>query len=231
MEDKIIYFDKGTPKIEQANKVSSLLAVNGDDGTIGAVHFDLLVLEAGKNVGDAVKIESLVLPTLGTVNKKATVRGGQIGRNFTYTDPVTAITKNLPVGINMVADIFWDGILKTWSIVNEDPLPQVEGTDHINPDGNAIPTEKAVAKYATTNDMDVAIKVLNLNTDSIRIESIVPEDKTSFVFNQNQTTSGIYFENVNHKGFKTFYVKSYVTGDATIRVFYKNSERLKYLTY
>lgn len=123
MEDNIIYFDKDTPKIEQANKVKSLLAVNGDDDTIGSVEFDLLVLEAGKNVGDAVKIDGLVLPTLGAVNKKTTVRGGATGKTFTYTDPETSQVTTIEVGVNMVADLFWDGELKTWSKYSEELLP------------------------------------------------------------------------------------------------------------
>ncbi|MGB7527706.1 hypothetical protein [Sphingobacterium cellulitidis] len=123
MEDNIVYFDKDTPKIEQANKVRSLLAVNGDDETIGSVEFDLLVLEAGKNIGEAVKIDGLVLPTLGAVNKKTTVRGGATGKTFTYTDPDTSQVTTIEVGVNMVCDLFWDASVKTWSKINEDQLP------------------------------------------------------------------------------------------------------------
>lgn len=124
MEDNIVYFDKDTPKIAQANKVKSLLAVNGDDDTIGSVEFDLLVLEAGKNVSDAVKIDGLVLPTLGDANKNAKVLGGEAGKTYMYNEnPVGTVSANYE-GI-----LFWDGTLKTWSIQDQVPMPQpsIEG--------------------------------------------------------------------------------------------------------
>lgn len=155
MEDNIVHFDKDTPKIEQANKVKSLLAVNGDDDTIGSVLFDLLVLEAGKNVGDAVKLNGLALPTMGTANKRVTVRGGAEGRIFVYPDPITFEVKNLPVGVNMVADLFWDGIEKTWSIVDEDLMPMPEGANSITENGDLPAKQKAVFSFVKDNTVDL----------------------------------------------------------------------------
>lgn len=147
MEDKIIYFDKDTPTIADANKVRSMLAVNGEDGTIGSVDFDLLVIEAGKNVNDSVKVSGLNLPTLGAVNKKTTVRGGALGKNYSYTDPVTSVVSTFNIGKNMIADLYWDANLKSWSKGEEDLLPTVEGKEFLDPTGNDIPSESATAKY------------------------------------------------------------------------------------
>lgn len=130
--NEVTVFDKGTPVINDASKVKTLLATNKDDELIGSIEFELLVQEAGKKFGDAVKLESLSLPTLGVANKRATVLGGSIGKNFSYTDPDTLIVKQLPVGANMIADLFWDGLIKTWEKIDEQPMPSIEVVDGFN---------------------------------------------------------------------------------------------------
>lgn len=131
-DNNIFKFDEDATLIGDASKVKSLLALNNETGLPDAVSLELVAQEAGKKVGDAVKIDGLVLPTLGDVNKKTTVRGGATGKTFTYTNPDTSQVTTIEVGVNMVADLFWDGELKTWGKVDEDLLPIVPVIDSLN---------------------------------------------------------------------------------------------------
>ncbi|MCC2598054.1 hypothetical protein [Sphingobacterium sp. FBM7-1] len=139
MEDNIVHFDKDTPKIAQANKVKSLLAVNGDDDTIGSVEFDLLVLEAGKNVGGAVKFTGTELPELGEGNVYLEVYGGVNGKVLTYE------SNSIEILPNTVAKLFGDGINNTWEKTDEAYLP----VDANSVKKDEIGVEGGVAEYDT----------------------------------------------------------------------------------
>lgn len=106
--------------------------------------------------------------------------------------------------------LWWNGI--TWSLAQTMELPMQEGVDVINPDGNQLPKEKA----AYRSDIETAIKVMNLDTDSLTLLTYIPEDKSSMSFDQDEGASGVYFENVNHKGFNKFFVKAAISGTAQI---------------
>ena len=131
--DKEIKFDLDTPRIEDASKVRSVMAVRSDTGEVGAVNMDLLVLEAGKRVGGAVKIDSNVLPELGDADKSAEVYGGSAGRILTYKG--VALPALAP---DSVAQLFWDGAAKTWSKVDEAKLPVSELTSELIPDNTSV---------------------------------------------------------------------------------------------
>lgn len=122
----VTVFDKDTPKITDASKVKSLLATNTENELIGSVDFDLLVIEAGKTVSDAVKLTTLILPELGDANKSARVLGGESGKKYTYG------SVELDIPANYEGLVFWDGVLKTWSIQDLAPLPMRELANGFN---------------------------------------------------------------------------------------------------
>lgn len=124
-----VLFDKDTPKITEVNKIKSLLATNKDNELIGSVEFNLLVIEAGKNVNESVKITNNILPELGSANKTAKVLGGANGKTLTYG------STSLPILANNEAIVFWDGTLKTWSIQQQEPMPLPEASKKIIKDG------------------------------------------------------------------------------------------------
>ncbi|MBP3944420.1 hypothetical protein J5U18_12800 [Sphingobacteriaceae bacterium WQ 2009] len=88
------------------------------------IEFNDLVLKAGANVSESVKITGLSLPSLGDVNKTAEVSGGAAGKTFTWSGG------NIIVNGSYGARLFWDGTLKTWSKVDEWEYPKgLDGRD------------------------------------------------------------------------------------------------------
>src|SRR5690606_24653 len=134
-------FDNETPAIVAANKVKVLLGVHRDTGLTGAVDWNMLVFEAGKKVGSSVKITGTVLPALGSANKEAIVFGGTTGKTFTFG------SSTITVSANCIARLFGDATAGTWENVDEEPLPQPQGTDTLNPSGSSVPKEVAVANF------------------------------------------------------------------------------------
>lgn len=110
--NKEFVLDQNT-SLEPANNVHGLLAVK-KDGSGGAVGLEEIANEAGKKVGDAVKVTGTELPELGDTNKVATIYGGDNGITMSYKGV------NLPAVLaNKVASFFWDGTLKTWEKTDE----------------------------------------------------------------------------------------------------------------
>lgn len=115
MRDYIKY-DGETPPILDAAKVSSIMGVDSETGEVGNVDFALIVNEAGKKIGDAVKITGNTLPTLGTANKYVEVYGGANGRTLVYGDNEFILQKD------SVVKLFWDGTNETWEITDSATL-------------------------------------------------------------------------------------------------------------
>ncbi|AIM38266.1 hypothetical protein KO02_17430 [Sphingobacterium sp. ML3W] len=115
INDKNYELSEKTP-LELASNVHGLLAVK-KDGSAGAVGLEEIANEAGKKVGDAVKIVGNVLPTMGDVNKRYSVTVGAEGLTLTYNGVPFVLTPSCQV------DMFWDALAQTWEVVNEVPLP------------------------------------------------------------------------------------------------------------
>jgi len=128
MED-YVKFDGQTPAIIDPVNIRSIMGVDKNTGLVGNVLFNTFVVEAGKNVSEAVKITSTALPTLGDANKTVKVLGGTNGKAYTYSGATLNINPNYE-GI-----LFWDGVLKTWSIQVQEPMPVSEGSKLIVKNG------------------------------------------------------------------------------------------------
>lgn len=115
INDKNYELSEKTP-LELASNVHGLLAVK-KDGSAGAVGLEEVANEAGKKVGDAVKIVGNVLPTMGNVNKRYSVTVGAGGLTLTYNGVSFVLTPNCQV------DMFWDALAETWEVEKQTALP------------------------------------------------------------------------------------------------------------
>lgn len=111
INDNNYELSENTP-LELASNVHGLLAVK-KDGSAGAVGLEEIANEAGKKVGDAVKIVGNVLPTDATVNKTAKVFGGTAGKTLTFTGGSVLIKPNYE------SNLIFDAVTKLWSIQDE----------------------------------------------------------------------------------------------------------------
>jgi hypothetical protein len=152
--------DQNTP-LELATNVHGLLAVK-KDGSSGAVGLETIANEAGKKVGEAVKITGNILPTLGDANKIADVLGGTNGKVLTYNGTPFNISANHN------AKLFWDGILKTWEIIDDVAIPFQTGVATLNPTSSELPQSKAVALYVTANAPTMVIGKNKFNPANIK---------------------------------------------------------------
>lgn len=129
----------GTFKMPTALQFGDLLdSFFHKDGKIPAANIE------GWTDDSAVNLEPNVmeLPELASKNKSVKVLGGAAGKTYTYKGTQLTINPNYE-GI-----LFWDGALKVWKIQDQAPLAQPEGVDVINPTGQGVPKEIAVAKFA-----------------------------------------------------------------------------------
>lgn len=124
MENETVKFDNETPMVMEAAKVRSVMGIDSETGLVGNVAFDLFVNEAGKRVGDAVKIVGDVLPTLGDANKRYSFTTGSAGRTLTWTNPVNSQVVPFSFGANKQCSAFWDGVTKVWTKEDEVELPK-----------------------------------------------------------------------------------------------------------
>lgn len=115
--NKEFVLDQNT-SLESAANVHGLLAVK-KDGSGGAVGLEEIANEAGKKVGDAVKITGNVLPVDAKVNKTVTVFGGSAGKTLTFTGGSVVIKPNFQ------SNLIFDVATKIWSI--QDEVKQLTG--------------------------------------------------------------------------------------------------------
>ncbi|WP_286894947.1 MULTISPECIES: hypothetical protein [Sphingobacterium] len=111
-----VRYDNETPPILDAAKIGSIMGVDSETGEVGNVDFALIVNEAGKKIGDAVKITGNTLPKLGAANKYVEVYGGANGRTLVYGDDQFVLQKD------SVVKLFWDGTNETWEITDSATL-------------------------------------------------------------------------------------------------------------
>ncbi|WP_286882935.1 CotH kinase family protein [Sphingobacterium sp. UBA5980] len=126
--NKEFVLDQNTP-LEPAANVHGLLAVT-KTGESGAVGLETIATEAGKKIGEAVKVTGTELPKLGEANKIATIYGGEAGKIMSFNG--TALPA---IGANKVASFFWDGSLETWEKIDE---VNVKGDKGVSGQGKLI---------------------------------------------------------------------------------------------
>lgn len=76
-----------------------------------------------------------------------------------------------PVGSNPEGNLtifWWDG--STWSLNDTVTLPTIEGTEVLDPDGEHVPMEKAVAKYVSDRTPETMSSRNLFNPDAIQID-------------------------------------------------------------
>lgn len=74
-------------------------------------------------------------------------------------------TDGIPEGSD--GQLYWNGLTNTWIISKIQALPIQEGVDILNPYGNSIPTEKAVADYVKDNTATVTIGKNKFNPEKV----------------------------------------------------------------
>lgn len=197
MRDYIKY-DGETPPILDAAKVSSIMGVDAETGEVGNVDFALIVNEAGKKIGDAVKITGNTLPTLGTANKYVEVYGGANGRTLVYGDNEFILQKD------SVVKLFWDGSNKTWEITDSATLSfrsilKIEMTSSNGLKDNYTITfsDGTTQLFSVTNGKNSDVLNISVNgqvvvpNDSGQIEIIVPDENLVNIA-ESERTVGTY---------------------------------------
>src|SRR5699024_7313331 len=111
----------------------------GRDATGEAMYadFQYLINQAGMNSSDYIPVDGNTLPDGGEGNKVTFAGPG------TYTQ---SGGDDVVVPENSLGIIVWDG--DEWSIGSVVTIPAPVGVDTIDPEGDDLPKEKAVAKYA-----------------------------------------------------------------------------------
>ncbi|MDR6734162.1 hypothetical protein [Sphingobacterium sp. 2149] len=197
MRDYVKY-DGETPPILDAAKVSSIMGVDSETGEVGNVDFALIVNEAGKKIGDAVKITGNTLPTLGTANKYVEVYGGANGRTLVYGDNDFILQKD------SVVKLFWDGILKTWEIADSATLSfrsilKIEMTSSTGLKDNYTITfsDGTTQLFSVTNGKNSDVLNITVNgevvvpNDAGQIAIIVPDENLVNIA-ESERTIGTY---------------------------------------
>ncbi|MDR0266023.1 MAG: hypothetical protein LBJ04_22610 [Sphingobacterium sp.] len=197
MRDYVKY-DGDTPPILDAAKVSSIMGVDSETGEVGNVDFALIVNEAGKKIGDAVKITGNTLPTLGTANKYVEVYGGANGRTLVYGDNDFILQKD------SVVKLFWDGILKTWEIADSATLSfrsilKIEMTSSTGLKDNYTITfsDGTTQLFSVTNGKNSDVLNITVNgevvvpNDAGQIAIIVPDENLVNIA-ESERTIGTY---------------------------------------
>ena len=99
--------------------------------------FQYLINQAGMNSSDYIPVDGNTLPDGGEGNKVTFAAPG------TYTQ---SGGDDVVVPENSLGIITWDG--DEWSLGSSVNIPEAEGVDYIDPEGEGIPKEKAVARWA-----------------------------------------------------------------------------------
>jgi len=154
INDKSYELSEKTP-LELASNVHGLLAVK-NDGSAGAVGLEEIANEAGKKVGDAVKIVGNVLPTMGDVNKRYTVTVGAGGLTLTYNGVPFVLTPNCQV------DMFWDALAQTWEVEKQTVLPTTDTSGLVSKsslEGNSLilPTSIYIINNTVINSLGAVL--------------------------------------------------------------------------
>lgn len=193
-----IKYDGETPPILNASNISSIMGVDSATGLVGNVDFALIINEAGKKIGDAVKIDGNTLPTLGDANKYVEVYGGSNGRTLVYGDIDFVLQKD------SVVKMFWDGVSKTWEIGDSATLSfrsilkiEMTGSTGLKDNYTITFSDGTTQLFSVTNgkNSDVLNIVVNgqvvTPNDEGQIEIIVPDENLVNIA-ESERTVGTY---------------------------------------
>lgn len=193
-----IKYDGETPPILNASNISSIMGVDAATGLVGNVDFALIINEAGKKIGDAVKINGNTLPALGDANKYVEVYGGSNGRTLVYGDIDFILQKD------SVVKMFWDGVLKTWEIADSATLSfrsilkiEMTGSTGLKDNYTITFSDGTTQLFSITNGKNSDLLNISVNgqiivpNDAGQIELIVPDENLVNIA-ESERTIGTY---------------------------------------
>lgn len=151
-----IKFPSEVPSLSPVTNDTVLLTAK--DGLINKV----TVADVASKTAELVQVDGGAIPAIqggSTVAAAVELPAGPVGQNrwfdaswgywkynnIVLTNPNGA--QGIPDGSEGV--LFWNGTTQAWSISKVQALPMPQGVNVINPMGNALPNEKAVADYVS----------------------------------------------------------------------------------
>lgn len=164
------------------------------------------------------------LPDLGdeydNKNKSVRVLGGANGKVYTYKGT------QLPIEGNHEAILFWNGTTKVWGIQDSAPMLEPEGVDVLDPDGEQLPKEKAVAIYVglevNASKQDIIDSIFNNSLNIETVPELTAKKYISAIGAASDTTSAAWNATVQFESLRGATVLGY-KGDFGI-----NSTRLAF---